>query len=69
MSDLTKKRCYWPKGVPWDLIDNNFGCKEASDVLMIEKIIQDNKLFIIFCMKDPDCVMEIMSSCMTPDEL
>ena len=36
---------------------------------MIETKIQDNKLFIILCMKYPDYVMKIIASCMTLDEL
>ena len=36
---------------------------------MIESIIEDNKLFKIFCMKDPDYVMKIMASWMTLDGL
>ena len=34
--DLTKKRRYWPKGVPDDLIDNQFENKEVGNVGMIE---------------------------------
>ena len=36
---------------------------------MIEVRDEDNKLFKIFFMKEPDCVMEIMMSWMTLDEL
>ena len=32
---LIKKRRYWPKGVPGDLIDNHFEDKEIGDVEMI----------------------------------
>ena len=36
---------------------------------MVETITEDNKLFKLFCLKVPDYVMHIMSSCMTLDEL
>ena len=36
---------------------------------MIEVITEYNKLFKIFCMKDPDNLTKIMASCMTLDEL
>ena len=66
---LIKKRHYWPKGVPRDLIDNHFKDKEISDFGMPEARTQDNKLFQILCMKDPDYVMKIMASWMTLDAL
>ena len=66
---MIKKRRYWPKGVPGDLIDTHFEDKEVGGVGMVEARTQDNKLFIIFCMKDPDYLMNIMVSWMTLDEL
>ena len=36
---------------------------------MIVERTEDNKLFKIFCIKDPDYVMKIMTSWMTLDEL
>ena len=36
---------------------------------MIEARTEDNNLFKIFCMKEPDYVMNIMASWMTLDEL
>ena len=36
---------------------------------MIEAKTQDNKSFIIFCMKEPYYAMNIMASWMTLDEL
>ena len=66
---LIKKRCYWPKGFPGDLIDNHFEDKDIGDVGMIEARTQDNKSFRIFFMKDPDYVMTILASCMKLDEL
>ena len=40
---LIKKRCYWPKGVPGDLIDTHFEDKEVGDVGMIGDRNEDNK--------------------------
>ena len=34
---LTKKWCYWPKGVPGDFIDAQFEDKEVGDVGMKEE--------------------------------
>ena len=64
---LVKKRSYCPKVVPGDLIDAQLEDKEAGDVLMIDSITEYNKLFKMFCMKDPDCMMKIMASCVTLD--
>ena len=62
---LIKKRRYWPKGVPGDLIDTHFEDKEVIDVGMVRGKIEDIKLFRIFFMKEIDYLMEIMESCMT----
>ena len=59
---LIKKCCYCQKVVPGDLIDTLFEVKEAGDVGMIEGKTEDNKLFKIFCMKEPDYLMKIMVS-------
>ena len=66
---LIKKRRYWPKGVPGDLLDTHFEDKEFGDVGIIEARNEDNKLFKVFFMKDPDYVMKIMVSWRTLDEL
>ena len=66
---LVKKQCYWPEGVPGDLIVTHFEDKKVGDVVMIKSRTEDNKLLKIFCMKEPDYVMRIMASWMTPDEL
>ena len=58
-----------PKVFPSDLIDTQFEDKEVSDVGMIEAITEENTLFKIFIMKDPDYAMKIMGSWMTLDEL
>ena len=61
-SALIKKRCYWPKGVPRELIDTQFQDKEVRDVGIIETITQENRLLQIFCMKDRDYVMNVIAS-------
>ena len=66
---LINNWCYWPKGVPGDLIDTHFEDKDSGDVVMIEAITEDNKLFKIFCMKELDYLMKIMASWTTRDEL
>ena len=53
--------------VPGEFIDTHFDFKEVSDVVMIETSTEDNKLFKIFLLKDPDYVMKIMVSWMTLD--
>ena len=48
VGSLIKKRCYWLKEVPGDLIDTHFKDKEVRDDGMLDSIIQYNKLLIIF---------------------
>ena len=60
---------YLPKGVPGDLIDTHFEDKEVDYVGILEEITQDNKLFRIFCIKEPDYVKNIITSWMVLDEL
>ena len=66
---IIKRQFYCPKVVPGGIIDTYFEYKEVSYVVMIEARTEDNKLFKIFCMKEPDCVMKIMASWMAIDEL
>ena len=66
---LVKKRRYYRKLVIGDLIYAHFEDKKVVDFGMIEGITEDNKLFNISFMNDPDYVMRIMVSCMTLDEL
>ena len=66
--DLIKKRRFWPKGVPGELIGANFEDKQVVDIGIIQARNEDNKSFKIFCMKDPDYVMRIMVSWMTLDQ-
>ena len=64
-----KKRRYQPKGFPGDVIHTNFEDKEVGDVVIIEAMTEDNKLFKRFCMKYPDYVMKIMAIWVTLDKL
>ena len=69
MGSLINNQSLWPKGVPGELNDTYFEYKEVGYTLMIEERTQDNKLFIILCMKDSYYVMNIMASWMKLDEL
>ena len=51
MGALIRKRRYWLKGLPGDLIGAHFEDKEFSGVGMLEARTQGNKSFRIFCMK------------------
>ena len=44
LAALIKKRHYWPKAVPGDLIDTHFENKEVGDVRIIVTRTEDNKL-------------------------
>ena len=68
-ADMIKKWNYRPKGVPGELIANHFEDKEFHNVVMIEVRIEGNKLFKIFCMKEPNYAMKIMVSWRTLDKL
>ena len=65
---LTKKRKYWPKGVPGDDIDQYFSEKDVTFMDMLESITEDGpkgKAFNIFCFKEPEYVKNIMVIWMT----
>ena len=66
---LINKWHYWLKVVPGDLIDTHFEDKKVSDIRIIETLTEDDKLFKLFCIKEPDYVMKIMASWMILDEL
>ena len=55
-AELTKKRKYWPKGVPGYTIDQYFSERYVTYVDMLEAITEDGpegKAFNIFCFKEP----------------
>ena len=69
---LIKKRNYWPKGVPGDAIDQYFSDKDITYVDMLEAITEEGpegKEFNIFCFKEPEYVIKIMTTWMTLKEL
>ena len=59
---LIKKRGWWLKGILGELIETYFENNKVDDVGMIEAITEYNKLFKIFFIKNPDCVIKIMVS-------
>ena len=69
VGSLIKKRCYWPKSVPGDLIDRNFADKEVGGVDMLDADIEEANPIRIFVFKEIDYVMKIMASWTTLDEL
>ena len=58
---LIKKRRYWPKHVPGELIDDHFSDKEVGSTDSLKGKI-DGVHYDIFCMKEPEYVMKIMST-------
>ena len=57
---LIKKQQFWPKYVPGDMIDDHFKDKDVGSVDSLKGKI-DNVPYDIYCMKEPDYVMKIMS--------
>ena len=60
-SALIKKRRYWPKGVPGDAINQHFKELEVGTADSLKCEVEEENLDI-FCFKDPDYVMKLMSS-------
>lgn len=58
---LIKKRRYWPKHVPGDMIDAHFTEKEVGSTDSLKGKL-DGVHYDIFCMKEPEYVMKIMST-------
>ena len=58
---LIKKRKYWPKHVPGEAIDDAMTGKNVGECDSLSGSIDDIK-YDIFCMKEPDYVMKIMST-------
>ena len=59
-SALIKKRRYWPRHVPWNKIDEYIKEKEVRDCDSLHGTMNGIP-YIIFCMKEPDHVMKVMS--------
>ena len=60
-SALIKKRRYWPKGVPGDAINQHFKELEVGTADSLKCEVEEENLDI-FCFKEPDYVMKLMSS-------
>jgi hypothetical protein len=60
-SALIKKRRYWPKDVDGDAIHDHFAAKDVGDVDAWPGEL-DGVRFHLFCMKEPDYVMSLMST-------
>ena len=60
-SDLIKKRCYWPKGVPAEDILRHMQNKYARDVDAFQVSIR-RKSYHIVAIKEPDYVMLMMTT-------
>ena len=58
---LIKKRRYWPKHIDGDAIARKFCGREIGDTLAWKGRL-DGVDFHVFCMKEPDYVMSLMSS-------
>lgn len=58
---LIKKQRYWPKYVPGDAIDEHFKDKAVGECDSLKGKLQDVP-YDIFCMKEPDYVMKILST-------
>ena len=58
---LIKKYCYWPKHVPENKIEEYFEDKEVGAMDSLKGKLHDVH-YDIFCMKEPDYVMKIMST-------
>ena len=58
---LIKKQQFWPKYVPGDMIDDHFKDKDVGSVDSLKGKI-DNVPYDIYCMKEPDYVIKIMST-------
>ena len=58
---LIKKRRYWPKHVPGDAIIEHFNNKEVGETDAIHGEL-DGVQFYLYGMKEPDYVMQIMST-------
>ena len=63
---LIKKCRYWPANIKGDAIDAHFSSKEVGNVDAAKKVV-DRVAYCIFCMKEPYCVMKLMSTYGTLD--
>jgi len=57
---LIKKRKYWPKYVPGDMIDEYMSTKAVGEACTFKQVL-DGRDFFVHCMKNRDYVTKIMS--------
>ena len=58
---LVQKRRYWTANIKGDEIDAHFAPKEVGNVDAVKQV-EDGVAYHIFCMKDPDYVMKLMTT-------
>jgi hypothetical protein len=64
-SAVIKKRRFWPKHVPGDAMDERMSTKEIGHVDTLKGVI-DGVPYDLFCMKDIDYTMKLMSTYGSP---
>ncbi|KAG7361811.1 transposase IS4 [Nitzschia inconspicua] len=60
-SAVIKKRRFWPKHVPGDMMDQHMSAKQVGDVDSLKGHL-DGVPYDLFCMKDTDYTMKLMST-------
>ena len=60
-SALIKKRRYWPRYVPGDAINKKMKDKKVGECDSLKGVL-DGQNYDIFCLKEPDYVMKVMST-------
>ena len=58
---INKKRRYWRENIKGDSIDAHFASKEVGNVDSAKQL-EDGVYYHVFCMKDPDYVMKLMTT-------
>ncbi|KAG7359040.1 transposase IS4 [Nitzschia inconspicua] len=64
-SAVIKKRRYWPKHVPGGILDQHMSTKQVGEVDSLKGEL-DNIPYDLFCMKDADFTMKLMSTYGSP---
>ena len=63
---LIKERRYWPDNIKGDAIDSHFASKEVGNFDAVKQV-EDDVAYHIFCMKDTDYLMKLMTTYGTLD--
>ena len=58
---LIKKRCFWPKYITGDAIDNRLAGNNMGDVAAVEGYLDDT-IYNVWAMKEPNYTMKIMGT-------